>query len=450
MITPQTQDATTRAKIVIIEPDSNALTGTFIPPNSISTSNLYEFIDTVGFTYSSDPTVVGDPFTVAIPNPNGDYTGTLTVGTRVQLFLENPNVKKGDSTHKQTGIIVRRRVQSSVQGTVIYLECADLGWHLLNNDAPLWSNLTSEVPISQLLKKKGWIDPSWGIMYDPEFDNLTNRNIKINNARLGKVLRLSPSVEEPLPRIQVEPGDKIADILIAYARRQNAFMNVNIEGHIQFWNPDYSQKPLYRFEYHPPGTARGSLNNVLDASLEEDLTTQWSQVTCVGEMLITKVLDRDNIKGLNINATKVRGTFIEQPSKIGLTSSSPFVHRAVFSDGEIYESDQALRLARWRYERGKYDAWKLNYVVKDHWQMGPNGGTWYEADTMCEVNDEINGVSGLHYISAVTYTRNEQGDQTQITLRKPGFLTAYFNAPTPTKTRNKKKVLLKASPEKKK
>lgn len=48
---------------------------------------------------------------------------------------------------------------------------------------------------------------------------------------------------------------------------------------------------------------------------------------------------------------------------------------------------------------------------------------------MCSVNDTVNGLSGLFYVAAVRCDRDERGDRTIVTLRKPALQASFGEYP---------------------
>lgn len=380
-------------------------------------------VDTVAFSYSHDILQLGDPFSVTIPNPKGKYTGKFGRGMGIRLELTNAAVNGGRPTLKHTGLIVRRTNLCSAQGTVIHLECADLGWHLTNNDAPLWFRL-QHVPLRQLLTDGKFIHPSWGIktpVLGADADKLTRRGV--NNGRA----QASIDAQNPLGTlcyIQVEPGDKVADLLTNYTRRINYLINVGADGSLILFRPDYNQAALYTINFHGFDEDNKSLDNILDVRIEEDITSIYTIVTCIGE-IVGGDLTSDPA---NQNASKRIGSFVYDPEvlrKKGLppgVGALPFRHNLNFADGEIYDGTSAKKQAQWKYERGVFDAWKAIYTVRGHHQ----NGNWYESDQMYTVRDSVNGLDGDFYCSSVTCVRDEHGDRTEITLRWPGLLQAAF------------------------
>ena len=90
---------------------------------------------------SQDVLMIGDPFSVTVPNPRGVWTKKLKVGAQVKLYLQNPGVQGNRATLTHTGIVVERTVSGDNRsGSVIRLQCADKGWHLTNNCPPFYKN----------------------------------------------------------------------------------------------------------------------------------------------------------------------------------------------------------------------------------------------------------------------------------------------------------------------
>lgn len=412
MIQRQSEDPTTEAQIYVEDwINVNAAAG-----GSINLKR--EFTNTVAFSYSNDVLQLGDPFSVTVPNPRGDYNDKFQVGARIKLYLKNPNVAGGSPTLKHTGIIVDRECKSDRSGTVIQLNCADLGWHLQNNDAPLWFNLRRGT-VDELLQNPKWIDPAWGFTGVLR-ESVTAKKLRLHNGLQDVHYELNQQAIQPLYYVQVEPGDKIADIIFQQARRYNLLVNAGPDGKIILWNPDYSQKPLYALHYHRENESSKTLNNVESVRVRHSLETIYTSVVCVGNRVQFEFDDPNNP-----NAGKLRGEFRAGPP---FAEILPFPHRLIFADAEMFQRDLARKHAEWKYKRGIYDSWEARYTVKGHYQIGAdNQAWWWEADTMCELHDSVHGHEGLFYVASVRYDRTPQsGDTTEVVLKKPGLLSAAF------------------------
>lgn len=415
----QHQDSTTEAVIAVSDSTLSTYGGgaaaarlrggtsaiAVYPPGSTPPT----LVNTVGFAYSSDVLQLGDPFSVMVPNPRGQYTDKFLRGQTVQLFLRNPNVEGNALTLKHLGIIVRRRQSVSARGAQLQLDCADLGWHLVNNDAPPWACL-QYTKLQTMLTDPEWIDPTWGIR-GVRADNTTNRLLRqnVNNGRAQAAIDLFSALGV-LTYIQAEPGDRIADLIAGYCRRINRLVNVSCDGFIQVWTPDFEQEPHFRIELHGFEEASRNRNGVLDCYIEEDISSIYTHVICIGEMVGGDLA----LDPANQNATKRRSEFLNR-------FALPFKRRKAFCDGDIFDYPEAQAQALWFYNRGIFDSWQAVYVVRGHWQR-PSGSArayWWESDQMCTVDDSVNGLHGTFYVSSVRCDRDDQGDRTTVTLRKP-------------------------------
>lgn len=427
----QQMDGTTQAVISVSESAQSAYGGGDAsplqlgqsgPPSSVDMGLVPpRLIDTVGFSYSSDVLQLGDPFSVTVPNPRGVYTDKFLRGQTIKLHLRNPNVKGNALTLKNTGVIVRRRQSLSARGSQIQLDCADLGWHLVNNDAPLKYRLQEPATLYDLLTDKRFIDPSWGlrgVRPDTKADNLIRQ--ALNNGRAQAAID-TQSALGTLVYIQTEPGDKIADLIAQYARRQNCLVNVSCDGYIQVWQPNYDRESLFGIELHDINDPARNRNLVLDCYIDEDITSIYTDVTCVGEIVGGDL----TLDPANQNATKRYGTF-QNPNAL------PFVHRKAFADGDIFTVTNAKAQALWAYNRGIFDSWSAVYVVRGHWQRrDKDRAYWWESDQMCDVIDSVNGLYGSFYVRSVRCDRDEQGDRTTVTLGKPCLQASFGQYPRP-------------------
>jgi hypothetical protein len=221
---------------------------------------------------------------VRIPDPRGIYTDKFRKGQTIKLYLRNPNVAGGLQTLKSLGVIVDRERHCDQSGTVLQITAADLGWHLLNCDAPFWANV-QDTSLYNVLTSAKWIDPSWGIR-GVDIDNQTNRLIRqrINHGRAIQTIQLQQALGV-LTHIQVEPEDKIIDHLLPYLRRINALINVSCDGYIQIWRPNYDREPLFNIELHEISDPSRNRNNVLSVSIRDSISGVYSQVDCVWEQM---------------------------------------------------------------------------------------------------------------------------------------------------------------------
>jgi hypothetical protein len=335
----------------------------------------------------------------------GSAQPKIALGDSIQFYIADPELNGGTRVQKLKGIVTSRQSScSDGSGTVVTIGGADLGWHLANNAAPLWFRLRG-ITFGALLRKV--LDPSWGFA-GVRAENDSNRRLKLGRA--GVVQSISGSIDSIIPPIQIKPGEMIADVLILYAKRERKLVNVSSDGYLQFGAPAKRGEPLYRLTFTQLMIERGSLNNIERVTLSETIDGVFTETICVG----TVVRPPENGDPRNPNEGHFRGTY-RSPSTLA------FLRRFMFADGDQLTPDQADDRARWKTERGEFDSWQYVIQVKGHSQ----NGVFYEPDTFAEVDDTVNGVQGVLYVSAVRYARDlRSGQTTTLTLRKPGLLGA--------------------------
>lgn len=372
------------------------------------------------FSYSSNVLAVGDPFSVVVADPRGAHVKHFKRGWSARLYLRNPKVNGGAQTLKADGLVTTRVASSdNAGGTLINLTCADVGWHLANNDAPLWFNLRNttleRLAVACVFPQdvfKGDTDPGWGFADGVRTSNAQSRSIKrglvfSGSERAGFV---AAAIAGSVVFVQVQPGQRMADLLITYARRVGLLVGVSVDRHLTFFLPNYVEDvdPL-RVELSR-SRPLGASGNVLSAQLTEDISTVYTHVMVVGENPIYQIVGDGGVRQFVPQFTKLYGRHVD-------ASNLPFRRRVTMSDGEIVVKPE--RRAKWHMARGLFDAQTLEYKVRGHHQ----GGQWWESDLMVTVQDEVLGVSGGMYVVATRCVRDAGGDVTYLTLKPPDLLT---------------------------
>jgi prophage tail gpP-like protein len=331
------------------------------------------------------------------------------------------SVNGGAQVQKVTGRVVRRRYGSADEGTVLRIVGADLGWHLLNSCAP-WKFNLQKCSYETLLKKVLLDGASWGFS-GVRAGNDISRHLKLG--RRGVAIQINPGVTIPIARIQVEPGEVWWDVLSLYAKRLGYLVNVSGDGYLQFFRPNYTQNTTYRLEYHRADDVDTVRNNVQAAALEETLEGRFSRVDLTWEQVFSPVANQNG----DPNAGKYTASALATGSAFAY--GPRFLYRRTGQDSETLSSSQGSQRADWTLRRGYFDSWTASYTVRGHYQLvtetGLYGreGVFWESDTMASVVDDVLGINGKHYVSAVRCRRSmAEGDVTEITVKKPDLLHA--------------------------
>ena len=395
-------------------------------PSYQDTDNTVQLDRLTRFSYSSNMMAMGDPFNVDVPDPTGKYKDKLLPGWTVRFYMQNAMVQNGVKTLKVDGLITQREVEVGPQGTVIKITGADLGWHLINNDAPLWMNLRGvsleKLALSCIFPQSFFpkaSDPGWGFKDTILTSNEQNRSIKravsMTAAEYYSVINAAKA--NGVIYMQSQPGQKIADLLITSARRMGLLVGVTADRHIMFFLPNYTQTPDFTLNLYPMDNPLHARNNVqAPARRTDSIETLFTDVTVVCTNPVFAVVPAGNVKTFSPQFDKFYGRANAADWPKG-SPTLPFHRKVNISDGEITERPR--RKALWHQRRGLYDALTVTLSVRGHQQAG----MWWEADTMCRVNAPVLGIEETMHIQAVNCERDMTGgDTTAVTLKRQGLL----------------------------
>lgn len=368
-----------------------------------------EFRDLVEYSIDSNALSLMDCFSAKVANAFGARTGEINEGDPVSVFASDPRVRGGAKVQILTGLVTDLDEDSDDKsGTTWNISGADLGWHIVNNCGPLFLTLNG-LTFGKTIDKV--LHPSWGFKTPAKLDNLNNR--RLSQGRAGVLAGRAP-VDTFIPPICFEAGDMIADKLITYARRARHLIGVTVDGYFTIYQPDYTTESVGTLHYHKPSESTRKLNNVKKARVRKSIEGLYTDVTCVGTVVVPSVLpDR-----YNPHAGNFKGIY--QNTKV-----LPFRRFLSFSDGDVGVDGpglkQATARAEWKAKRGIFDSWTAEYTYKGH----VINGTYFAPDTMVGVDDTIHNVSGVYYLVSRRFVRSIQnGTTTMLALKKPNLLTA--------------------------
>lgn len=375
----------------------------------IGPSPQREYRELIEYAIDANALTLSDCFSAKVADPYGDRSTEINEGDPVSVIVSDPRVRGGAKVQILTGIITDVDEESADgTGTVWNLSGADLGWHIVNNCGPLWLSLNG-LTFGKTMDKV--LDPSWGFRTPTQLDNLNNR--KISQGRAGILAARAP-VDTFIPPICFESGDMIADKLITYARRAKHLVGVTVDGYLQIYRPDYTTESVGTLHYHKPSESTRKLNNVKRARIRKNIEGLYTDVTCVGSVVVESVLpDR-----YNPHAGNFRGHY-SNPRAL------PFKRLLTFSDSDVGvdgpDIPQATARAEWKAKRGMFDSWTAEYHFRGHVM----NGTFFAPDTMIAVEDTVHGIKGVYYVVARRFARSISGGTTTVlTLKKPNLLSA--------------------------
>jgi len=394
----------------------------------LEVDGLAEELHAQSYAVSNDVLQVGDAMAAAVPMSRKQWQKVQSVlehGPYYSFYLKNPAINEGKRVLRQRGVLRGLGGSSSIGSpNIVNLQGQDLGWHLINQSAPEFYRLDHGT-LDKLLKKLILDNPDWGFK-DIRPDNEVNRSLQ--NGRAAAQLALAPHVFLPYKVIQINPGQRVIDVLNEYVQREGLLLNVSGDGCLQLFNPRYDQAPSYVLHHHDADEPEVVLNNVWDVSFNSQIEGIYTRVTCVWDEICTGVLNVPYTPNLGrhrasyyrrktVEPAATDGIFAGPPA--GAAADLPFNHVLVFADGEPLSRQQGLNRATWKAHRAEWDCFVWRGVTRGHAQAG----TWWAPDTMVTLDDSYWGYQGTYYCSAVTIEGRMGGaNLTRVELRKPGLL----------------------------
>lgn len=390
--------------------------------------------DIKNFSLRDDIQQLYDPFSFELANPGGELNYILDAldakhWVPVRIFHADPFVNNGAPRLWARGVIVRGSVRAGLQGSVLSLSGYDLGW-LLTSCAPFGrdSNLQglSWPQLAQKLIDRSWLQPT--VALGP----LAGTNayglraiIGISTSRQIRQGRIDAQTEKTrqevqelvsraanrteitiannlnfkafTPKIMVQPGQTVGDILVKYAKFDRRFINVTPDGDLAFFQPDYSTPPQFVFNYNH-SEQLADRNQMTDGSRDVDGSQVFNLIECVGTLLYGLVIaEQDNpTEGMTWGFADKR------------QRDDYFLRRQTFSDNERYTGTRCAQRAEWRYLQNAYASETVHFTAQGHSQ----NGIPYASNARGSVRSDklfASSTERVMYLSAVEYHQREQG-----------------------------------------
>lgn len=434
---------------------SNATQGLSLADGSITPTIEVEIagdpqgrrIDIKNFTLRDDIQSLYDPFSFTMVNPKGELNYLLDLIDQkhhvpIRIYHRDPFVNSGAPRLWLNGVILKADARSGYGGSQISLSGYDLGW-LLTSCAPFGRDMNLQ-GLSWPRMCQKLVDPSW-LVPGAGIGRLTGSNgyglrgiIGISTSRQIRQGRVDAQAEATrkemalaartanrqeliiannintravMPKVMVQPGETVADILIRYARLENTprFVNVTPDGDLCFFQPDYTTPPQFTYRYNYDD-ARAAENNVLDGSRSLDGSQVANIIECVSSKLYAMAIaESDNpMEGLETG-------FAKHYDK----TTDYYLRSVTFSDNERYTPNRAQKRAEWKYKQGIFASETVSFTVQGHSQ----NGIPFTSNSRGDVRSNKLGIdSRVMYQSAVEFHQSEEGQGIRsysvVTLKK--------------------------------
>ncbi len=390
------------------------------------------------FQLSGDIRQLADAWSFSIPNPEGRFNYLLGMSlSPITIWESDPEVKGGEDIQQLRGIIVDVSQDTGEQGSILHLSGYDLGF-LLSSCAPYWYNLKGKQwsQIAAALIDKSWLG-SYGFRaliglnlntkatlggVDAEAAKLNQEVKDLKRLYAGRqeiVQSLTTNVKALTPKIQIQPGETVGDVLVRYARLARRFVAVSALGDLMFFQPNYKQQPEYVFHWHYAGE-RANWNNVESVNYTRSGEPLYNDIACVGSNILPVLLPNKDDPNEGKFAGRHNDFKVPAP---GAKTPQFFLRRLSFADTERYTKAMAETRARWRFDQGLYDGETWTAIVTGHSQ---NGIPFVEG-TRAEIHDTKNGIDKVMFVSRVDRMQDVvggTGTRSRIVCKPDGLLAA--------------------------
>ncbi|MCA9667383.1 MAG: hypothetical protein KC503_17405 [Myxococcales bacterium] len=381
------------------------------------------------WSIESDLLQPADAFEVTVPNPQG------RLSYLADLMLPGCSVLV-DDTVQMTGYVdsVTQDGQPGT-GNVLRFSGRDAFGQLVDCAAAPQSLANHDV-LMMAIKLAGAFVPDW--IVDNEANRLKLQRARRQYARIAKEVKddaltfradnLSPSFAETaksvsrlnqkrlaiakanlaairatvFPRVKIEPGESIMDVLTKAAKKTGMLVWLAADGTGVIAKPHYDQAAQYEIHLHKPSSPLKDRNNVKGYSHTHTHNTRYQTWRQLGWSPNTK-------------STAGQGS----RHAVTITDSDITLPRLKIFPRSTQSRKHAKKTIRREYERSLFDAVQLSYTVEGHTQ---NGLLW-QIDTLCSVDDTVTGHQDTYYVTRRRFSGSLSGSQvTEVSLRRKGLL----------------------------
>jgi prophage tail gpP-like protein len=192
--------------------------------------------------------------------------------------------------------------------------------------------------------------------------------------------------------IKAELGERWWSFLERQYKRAGLFLWCDAYGDFVLSEPNAKQEAAYRITRLRGQTAAES--NVVDASFDDRT-----------ERRHTKAIVYGRTSGGKSGVSKFRGEFIDD-EMTALADGGAELKPIIIHDQDVKSIKEAEFVARRQISNERRENWQLEYTVSGHTVPAADAPTrrvTWAPDTIVEVLDEELGITGPHYVSAVTF-----------------------------------------------
>ncbi|OGQ60737.1 MAG: hypothetical protein A3J24_06395 [Deltaproteobacteria bacterium RIFCSPLOWO2_02_FULL_53_8] len=335
----------------------------------------------LGYEIDSNVLVPADAFSCRISRVDA----TIKTGDRFQLVI--------NGELEMSGLIDKVTAQYSKGSQEMRIEGRDLMGLLIDASVEEWKTLkdmTLKDMGARLLKNIPYIKDS-KIIYGKEKEDAGLSKPK-------KVKLDSDGLDTSTNVCHYEAGITVFEALSDYSQRHGLLMWMEPDGTLVFGELKAKGCAASKFSFYTYKGSERAKNNIISASLTDDISKRYSRLTVVAQVQGT-----DGMQAGDQTITKTADD-----------KSFPFTKPLVLQS-QCSDSKAAGLQAQLEVKKRIVEGWRLELVAAGHSQDGAN----YKANTVCSIKDEVLGLDDQYLILGRKFTLDRNaGPRTQLTIGK--------------------------------
>jgi len=378
-----------------------------------------EFVAWQQYTIDSDLLTPADAFSLRFPNHGGAMAGKVKCFDQVQVLVDGVLQMTGYVDEVAYSSNSREGAFVEVTGRDAFGQLADVSaepktYHgvtllqlatlLASNWVPSW-DVHNELNRTRLLvarRKLATLRKAAGRLQGTAAATAsTTEADSIEEMQRRAALNLAAVRRRVYHKVKVEPGESIYDVLQREATKANLLLWMAADGRGVMATPNYTQAPVFRLWNRSDADAR--LNNITSANVIQSGREVYGTYRALA---------------YSGNTSSLFGSGSRHRSEV-TDSDAPSERLLVYQEDAHTTGELKDRNVREKNRRA-FERQRLEYEVRGHY----NSGLPWQVDTLCQVDDQINGVQGAYYVVGRRFVANEQGQSTVVTLHPKDLLLA--------------------------
>lgn len=362
----------------------------------------------LSYSIEADIYTADDAFSLDLANPEI----IVKPGHRCELWIND--------TLELTGVIDRVHKNYDKSGVKLKVEGRDLCGLLVDSYCEEFitvENMDLKTLAERLLKNIPFINRKDIIYQENIRGNLKKKKgKKAGTGSSGAIFGAAwGDAHEGHTFAQIEPGKTVFEVLKTYAKSRGMMFFVMPDGQFVFGKPKSGGEPLYQLTNRKSSPNE---NNVLDGSLDDNISKRYSKITVMGQEQGTESM------GAEIFGAGGGGSAAAKYNTLATATDPDFPFYKPFIATDNNDSRSPTLHAQMLLEKHRFDGFKLQYKVPRHSQAGRN----WAINEMCHVADEVlktadgSAIDSDYLIYGRTFELSKQGTYTTLKLGYPGVV----------------------------